>query len=268
VSMGAVVGATYALNPDWYAALRALDVSGLPGITTAGNGRPRVRLRAPLASERAVRSLLLRQGAWAEAQASVEQLLDELVLGRSLEECRLPFAAVASDLLSGRRVVLRRGKASVAMYASAALAGVLPPLRLGDALLADGGYADMAPVDVVRDLGAEVVMVVDASPRDHAPPPRNGFQVLLRAMAVSHQQHALRRYEQADLVIEPRFGFAIDTLDFRHQRHCIAAGAHAVRSQRGSIAALVGVRRGHGVAPAPRRPAPVPRAVAEGGAAP
>lgn len=241
VSMGAIVGATYALNPNWYADLISLDLAALPGITRAEGGTPRARFRALLASERAVRNMLLGQGAWAGAEAPIRALFDGLVLGKDLEEGRIPVAAIATDLRSGRRVILDRGRAADAMYASAALAGVLPPQPQGDALLADGGYADMAPVDVARRLGAEVVLVVDASPDLEAPEPRNGFQVFLRAMAVTHQQHARRRFEEADVVIRPHFAFPIDTLDFRHMRHCVAAGIGAVRSAREELAALLQV---------------------------
>ena len=242
VSMGAIVGATYALNPNWYTDLMTIDLAALPGITRAEGGTPRARFRALLASERAVRNMLLGQGAWAGAEAPIRGLCDGLVLGKDLEECRVPFVAIATDLRSGRRVILDRGRAADAMYASAALAGVLPPQPQGDALLADGGYADMAPVDVARGLGAEIVLAVDASPDLEAPEPRNGFQVFLRAMAITHQQHAHHRFEEADMVIHPRFAFPIDTLDFRHMRHCVAAGTYAVRAARAEIAALLQVR--------------------------
>ena len=255
VSMGAIVGATYALNPNWYADLISLDLAALPGITRAEGGTPRARFRALLASERAVRNMLLGQGAWAGAEAPIRGLFDGLALGKDLEESRIPFVAIATDLRSGRRVILDRGRAADAMYASAALAGVLPPQPQGDALLADGGYADMAPVDVARQLGAEIVLAVDASPDLEAPEPRNGFQVFLRAMAVTHQQHAHRRFEEADVVIRPRFAVPIDTLDFRHMRHCVTAGIRAVRSAREELAALLQPgAKPRSASPASRRP--------------
>lgn len=253
VSMGAIIGATYVLNPAWYAALMSLDLAVLPGITRAAGGTPRARLRSLLASERAVRHMLLGQGAWAGAEAPIRDLFDGLTLGKDLEESRIPFAAIATDLRSGRRVVLSSGKAADAMYASAALAGVLPPHVQGDALLVDGGYADMAPVDVARQLGAEVVLAVDASPDLEAPEPRNGFQIFLRAMAVTHQQYAHHRFEEADMVITPDFGFPIDTLDFRHMRHCVAAGSLAVRAEREQLRALLQI------SPAARRAGPASR---------
>ena len=259
VSMGAIVGATYTLNPNWYADLISLDLAALPGITRAEGGTPRARFRALLASERAVRNMLLGQGAWAGAEVPIRGLFDGLALGKDLEEGRIPFVAIATDLRSGRRVILDRGRAADAMYASAALAGVLPPQPQGEALLADGGYADMAPVDVARGLGAEVVLAVDASPDLEAPEPRNGFQIFLRAMAVTHQQHAHLRFEEADAVIRPHFAFPIDTLDFRHMRHCVAAGIRAVRSSRAELAALLEVRaKPRSATPASRRPASTP----------
>lgn len=91
----------------------------------------------------------------------IKRLLRELTLGRSLEESRPPLSIIATDLPAGRSVVLRQGDASEVAYASCALAGVFPPLRRNDLLLADGGYADLAPITVARSTGAQRVIVVD-----------------------------------------------------------------------------------------------------------
>jgi len=239
VSMGAIVGATYVLNPDWYRALVEADASGIPGFGRETGEQRATRLRAMLASGRALRHLLLRWGALTPARPSIEAVLETLTLGKRLEEARIPFAAVATDLASGQRAVLTSGPAADAAYASSALAGVLPPVALDGALLADGCYADAVPIDVARALGGGAVIAVNPSAGVPPPPPRNGLQAVLRAMDISVQHHALTRFGQADLEIRIRLPFPVATVDFSHQRVCVAAGVRAVRAQRAELAALL-----------------------------
>jgi hypothetical protein len=74
VSMGAIVGATYVLNPDWYRALLAADVASIPGVGRETGEERATRLRAILASGRALRHLLLRWGALTPARPAIEAL--------------------------------------------------------------------------------------------------------------------------------------------------------------------------------------------------
>jgi NTE family protein len=154
VSMGAIVGATYALNPHWYRAFVGADLSGLPRYARHEGRRARARLRRLAAEGRYLRHLLRAWGPLTPAVHAIMDLLDGLTLGKDLGEVRLPFAAVATDLRSGQRIVMREGRAAEAVYASSALAGVLPPAQHNGSLLADGAYADVAPVDVARSLAA------------------------------------------------------------------------------------------------------------------
>ncbi|MDX2007249.1 MAG: patatin-like phospholipase family protein [Meiothermus sp.] len=241
VSMGAVVGATYGLNPDWYEALLNMDTSGFPDPPAPSAAGLRQQLRLLPTYSQAAWSLVAGWGVGQRALPYGMALLERLTLGRALEDSRIPVAAIASDLISGDRAVLREGRAAEALYASAALAGILPPLERDGKLLADGAYADIAPIDVARALlpGA---MVVAVNPHEfkNARPPRNGLQALVRALEVCHQQHAHVRFAEADVLLEPQFPFPIDTLDFGHKRVCVAAGARAVRAVLPRLRELLG----------------------------
>ena len=145
----------------------------------------------------------------------------------------------ATDLRSGARIPFRDGPAAAAVYASSALAGVLPPATEGDHVLADGAYADIAPVDLARPLGPEVVIAVDPGQVSGAGAITNGLQAVMRAMEICHYTHARLRLREADLVLRPRFRRFIDVLDFTSGRECVAAGVRAVRGQEHEIEALL-----------------------------
>jgi NTE family protein len=243
VSMGAIVGATYALNPDWYRAFVDADLSALPRPAQHEGRGARARLLRLAADGRYLRHLLQAWGPLTPAVGAIMDLLDELTLGKDLESVRLPFAATATDLRSGQRVVLRDGRAAEAVYASSALAGVLPPAQHDGSLLADGAYADVAPVDVARSLAGGVAIAVNPTNGVTAPVLHNGLQVLQRSIEIAYQRQAAARFGEADFELTVRFPHPIATTDFVHTRTCIAAGIRAVRRQRDPLLRLLERRR-------------------------
>ena len=128
--------------------------------------------------------------------------LDELLGGRDFADLDLPFAAVACDLTTGDRVVLRDGPVSTAVLASAAIPGIFPPVDRDGRMLVDGGLVDMVPALLARELGADIVVAVDVS----GPLPRRPPATLIHIMvAVSALQPGgtQRLSEDADLVLAP-----------------------------------------------------------------
>ena len=243
VSMGALVGVTWACRSDWYRALLAMDTTPFPGPIQHGTGgkdslagRARRAFRYVRVAEHMVRSW----GPGAPALEAGRSALDGLVGSVRLEELDVPVVVCATDLVSGDRIVLRSGRASEAIYASAALAGVLPPLVRDGWILADGAYADVAPVDVARAMDVSTVVAVDPGQLMPHPEIGNGLQAVMRAMEICHRKHADLRFEEADLVIRPRFRRSVDTLAFEAQRECIAAGFRGIRDVKRQLQALLG----------------------------
>jgi len=239
VSMGAIVGASYALNTAWYSALVNMDTQVFPAPPRASSNDLRARIRAALASERALVEMFLGWGVGERSLKPGKKLLSELTLNGDLESGRIPVAVIATDLCAGKRVVLRKGNAANAIYASAALPGILPPLERGGQLLADGSYVDNAPVDIALEFNNEVVIAVDVGQDNDGIHIGNGFQAMVRAMEICHRHHAQIRFNEADLAIRPYFPFYIDTLDFSHKRVCVAAGARLVKKRINALKGLL-----------------------------
>ncbi len=96
--------------------------------------------------------------------APTERLLRERFGLTTFAALRVPFAAVACDIVAGHEVVLRDGDVVAAVLASSALPGIYPPIERGTQLLIDGGIVNNLPIDVVRAMGADVVVAVDLLP--------------------------------------------------------------------------------------------------------
>jgi len=241
ISMGAIAGVTYALNSQWYPALVNMDTRAFPTPPKASTNDLRARIRSVLASERALVEMFLGWGVGQRSLDAGRRLLHNLTLNKNLEEGKIPVAVIAVDLYSGNRVVLKTGNAAEATYASAALPGILPPLMRESQMLADGSYADNAPVDIAREYGNEAVIAVDAGLEKTTTQINNGFQAMLRAMEICHRNHAKVRFNEADFVIRPEYPFPIETLDFGHKRICVAAGIRATRKSKDRLFTILGV---------------------------
>jgi NTE family protein len=81
----------------------------------------------------------------------------------TFEELNKPFAAVATDLYSGREVNFMSGSVIEAVKASCAIPGLFPPLLFDNRWLVDGGVVNPVPVNMCRMLGADIVIAVNLS---------------------------------------------------------------------------------------------------------
>jgi NTE family protein len=88
---------------------------------------------------------------------------DKYLQGRTFADLRIPLTLVAVDLNTGREIHLREGPVADALRASVSVPGLLKPVELTGQRLVDGGLLNNLPVDVVREMGAEVVLGVDIS---------------------------------------------------------------------------------------------------------
>lgn len=95
----------------------------------------------------------------------VDLLLDRIAFPESgissFDDLAIPFRCVATDMLSGDRVVLRNGSLAKAVRASMAIPGVFTPVNLNGRVLADGGIVENIPVEVAQEMNANTVIAVD-----------------------------------------------------------------------------------------------------------
>lgn len=239
ISMGAIIGAAYALNPDWYKAVLTAEAPEVIQMRSETQATAWGQIREVAASEMALHSLVFGWGLGTGTVEKFRALLRQLTLDRSLEEGTPTLSVITTDLLSGRCIVISTGDASAAVYASSALAGLLPPLEQGGFLLADGGYADLPPLRSFAEAPTEAIIMVDPDRNSEPWAPKNGFQAMIRAAEVAMQGHARRFARDADLVLCPRFRTQIGALEFGQRRSAQAAGVHAVRQSLDDIRKLL-----------------------------
>ena len=79
------------------------------------------------------------------------------------DRLRIPFRAVATNLIDGKPYIFRKGSMTQALRASVSVPMMFTPLETEDALLVDGGLVNNLPTDIVRDMGADIIIAVDVS---------------------------------------------------------------------------------------------------------
>ncbi len=141
----------------------------------------------------------------------------------------IPFTAVAADLESGKTVLLDRGSLPTAMRASMSIPGVFTPVEIDGRLLVDGGILNNLPIDVVRAMGADVVIAVDIGDQLVG---REELESLLavtsQAMTISSSVGVAEQRSRADLLLTPRVSDR-GALDFTDVAGMIGEGADEAR---------------------------------------
>jgi NTE family protein len=199
-------------------------VRAAPGISDKGE----VRFPAGLVQGQKF-DLLLRSFTTAVAQV------------HDFDQLRIPFRAVAADIVTGEEVALAEGDLATAIRASMAIPAVLAPVELNGRLLVDGGVAANLPIDVVRKMGADVVIAVDVTTA------LASREQLTSVLAIADQLTTLltRRNSEAqiatltptDVYIAPDLS-GITYADFSRAGDALELGDKATRAQSGLLSAL------------------------------
>jgi NTE family protein len=142
-SAGAIVGACYA---------KERSVAILEEITLGMDWRTLARFIDP--------SLTLLRKGFLQGE-KVKSLLRSIVGDVRFEQLEIPFAVVAADARNMQEIVINTGSVVEAVRASISMPVIFTPVRWENKFLVDGGVVNPMPVDVVRDMGAEIVIGVD-----------------------------------------------------------------------------------------------------------
>jgi NTE family protein len=251
-SMGALVGAGYAsgipanalqeflVEIDWKSVVGGLGQRDLQpieqkraGVTYSNNlelGLKDKRVVVPggIVNTAGIEDLLRTYVARARMQSSFDRL-------------PIPFRAVATDMITGEMVVLDKGDLATAMRASMAIPGAFAPVVTDEYILADGGMVRNIPVDVARELCADVVIVVNlVEPSARREKLQSATQLLSRSTDVMLQANEtlqLRTLTERDVRIDVIMG-DIGTADFERVPETIPLGEAAARAAADRLAHL------------------------------
>jgi NTE family protein len=211
-SIGAVVGGLYAAG---FSPLRMKALlEDLRWRDVAGISLPAINLASLSLSVQGMAGLVGITGLF-DLDKLVPWINQRLGTPVRFDQLNIPFAAVATDVVTGEAVVLNEGTVAEAVRASAGVPGIFTPVRRGARLLVDGAVSANLPVAVAREMGADYVIGFDLLPASGAvwysrdepklTEPANLLEILV------HTIYAMVRLTQAygplpEIVIEPQIG--------------------------------------------------------------
>jgi predicted acylesterase/phospholipase RssA len=110
-------------------------------------------------------------------------------------DTKIPFSAVAHDLIAGKTVVIKKGKLVEGILPSVAIPGIFPPVQRGKRLLVDGVVLANIPVHELREQGADFIIAVGLHSLEEAPY-QNGLDILNNLETM--KQHRLEQWALAE----------------------------------------------------------------------
>jgi len=258
-SMGALVGALYASDPDpntlWQHVLTYIEDPDFAGhwdafVPREGNSRLEGLFDFMHRGRVAVRTMTSLA---AESRDSLHGPLTRSFADTPrFEDLVLPFAAVALDLMSGNQVVFREGSLVDGLYASCAIPGIFPPVERDEEMIVDGGGPFRVPVDACRESGADFVVAVDI-PGYRETNLRSGFDLGMRSNTVARDRLNDFVCASADFVIRPavqgfhwadfKNGDAIREIGYESTMNCLPALHQRWDRRRSPLGRLVGYFR-------------------------
>jgi NTE family protein len=164
--------------------------------------------------------------------------IDYFIPDIQIEETRIPFRAVATDLASGEEISFSKGSLRQAVMASCAVPGAVAPLKEGARLLSDGGIICRVPSFVARREGADIVIAVVVDRGIGSEELRTVVDVYFRVSEIMGER--LKQYElaAADLVIFPEVGES-HWSSFSQAMNLVDEGEKAAREKLDEIRRLI-----------------------------
>lgn len=134
----------------------------------------------------------------------IENIIKSLLGDVEFKDLKLPFCAVAVDLISGKEVDIKQGNVAKAVAGSCAIPGVFDYVDFESFRLVDGGLRNTIPSDVVKAMGADFVVAIDCNPhRGYGTESTKLKDVLLASLRIVMKSNAHKGRDFADVLIEP-----------------------------------------------------------------
>lgn len=236
-SMGGLIGGLYAAGytpaeiqkiaseADWPALL-----GGESRFRDMAYRRKEDRLAFPNRIELGVSKGLQLPAGFNEGHA-IGLMLSRLTLGypalKSFDEMPTPFRCVSADLVSGKSKVWSSGLLNEALRSTMSIPAVFSPVRKDGGIYVDGGLLDNLPVDVARQMGADLVIAVHLSKGPVDPKAIGSMvEVLGRSISVVIGAAEMRTITQADVVLVAELG-KYSTTDYTKSAEIVAIGKQA-----------------------------------------
>lgn len=142
----------------------------------------------------------------------------------NFDDLPIPFRAVGTDMVKGESVTLKGGSLSRVLRATMSIPGIFAPVEIDGKILSDGGLVNNIPTDVVKAMGADILIVVNIETQLASRESLDSLLgVLSQTINISSLDNSRRSLRQANVIIAPELG--TNTIgSFTNYKEIIALG--------------------------------------------
>jgi NTE family protein len=171
--------------------------------------------------------------------AKLEGFIEHNVKTKRVEDTKIPFTPIATDLNSGETILLEKGSLAKAIRASSAIPGIFVPVTFDGRTLVDGGVTNNVPCDIARAKGADIVIAVNLQKdvRNQAEV-ESLVDIIAQSISIMMKESSKSKLGSADVVIEPD-AKGISMFDFSQKKRAMEEGIRATREAIPKIKALL-----------------------------
>ena len=160
----------------------------------------------------------------------VKTFIEEYIDGKNFESCKIPFAAVVTDLKTGEAVALNSGEIASAVRASISIPLIFKPVEINGRIYADGGLSAPVPVEIVKEMGADLIIAINLDRHYYDENWKPGwYDIANDSLNILRHHLALSNTASADIVIDVSIGKNSSWYQFVNGKDKILAGEEAMR---------------------------------------
>lgn len=157
----------------------------------------------------------------------VEDFINQQVEDVPLELLKTPMYVVATELKDGKKVVFNYGNTGQAVRASVSIPSMFIPTIIEKTEYVDGGLVSPVPVDVARELGADIIIAVDILARPIHTETSNVWGLFNQNINIMQNRLAQEELKRADIVIQPDLREKAHIFDVKGREATMQAGEEA-----------------------------------------
>ncbi|WP_228130553.1 patatin-like phospholipase family protein [Acinetobacter tandoii] len=222
----------YGIHPDLIVGTSAGSVVG--SIYASGKNAQQLREIALNMKANDVRDIKLAMTGFFDGQ-KVENYVNEQVLDTPLELLKTPMYVVATELKEGKKVVFNYGNTGQAVRASVSIPSMFIPTKIAGEEYVDGGLVSPVPVNVARELGADIVIAVDILAQPEHTETKNVWGLFNQNINIMQNRLAQEELKHADIVIQPDLREKAHIFDIKGREETMQAGMNAADKQLSNI---------------------------------
>jgi NTE family protein len=168
----------------------------------------------------------------------LEKFMRKTLSVKNIEQLKIPFIAVATNLQYGNTAIFDKGDIATAVHASAAIPAVFSPVHINNQYYVDGGVTAPVPVEIAKLYHPRIIIAINVTGDLTSKPPTSAVSILMRSLEIGYKQLGLQSMKDADISITLHY-HDIGTFDDNSHEQLYQAGITAAKKALPKIQALI-----------------------------